>query len=395
MYIRVVDKEIGFFKDKDVLLFGGGSCGLRALEEFVKVGARIIAFCDNNRTLAGGELNGYPIIAPEQLYDYPEACIIITSTYEDEIVQQLKEMGLDNYYCIKLGVLREVLDKKEFSNQILEDDQANRIIAESLLGAEPFFIGRLGSVELECLCHYLYFLNRKENRDMKYPGNVKMMMNVNAGFFPEGDEMLDRFSSLYMESLEEMDMIWSMWFSRYEDQLYRDYCRDKAIADYDHTVFLHQHPRPWTEALQGKKVLVIHPFEASIRENYKKRKILFGNQSFLPDFELLTLKAVQSAAGNRTEYSDWFEALNYMKKSMEKIDFDIVMIGAGAYGLPLGAYARRLGKKALHIGGILQLFFGIRGKAWNKLGVYNEHWTVPREEETPVGYKQVEAGRYW
>ena len=84
-----------------------------------------------------------------------------------------------------------------------------------------------------------------------------------------------------------------------------------------------------------------------------------------------------------------------MKEQMQKIDFDIALIGAGAYGFPLGAYAKELGKKALHIGGMLQLYFGIRGKYYDQFNYHNEYWTRPLEEEKPQGFKKVEAGRYW
>ncbi len=395
MYIRVVGQEMEYFIGKDIILFGGGSCGLRTLEEFEKIGAHIIAFCDNDKALEGTTMNGYPIIAPEKLTNYPEACIIISSTYDEEIEKQLITMGMNHYYRIKLGVLREIKAKDTFANTLLCDEEVNQKIVEGLSGDQPFFLGRLGSVELECLCHYLYFLKRRVTKSEGYPNNVKMMMTMNAGFFPAEDSLLDQFAERYMAGLKKMDFIWSMWFSAFEDRLYHEFYPNKMIADYDNTVFPYDRKNPWTTALKGKKVLVIHPFEESIRQNYEKRDKLFHNREFLPEFELITLKAVQSIAGNQTEYSDWFEALESMQKQIDKIDFDIALIGAGAYGLPLGEYIRGLGRKAIHIGGILQLFFGIKGKAWNRLGIYNEYWTSPRENEIPSDYKKVEAGRYW
>ncbi len=395
MYIRVIDKEMLYFRDKKVILFGGGSCGLRAREEFEGVGAKVLAFCDNNRSLAGTKLEGYPVIAPEQLYDYPEVCIIISSTFEEEIIKQLNEMKLTNFYRIKLGVLREGKSKESFTNHLLDVAETNRFLYDRLTDKEPFFAGRLGSVELECLCHYLYFLDRRTSKQQLYPNNVKKMMNINAGFFPSEDSYLDEFCELYRVDLEQMDLIWSMWFSVYEDKLYRDYYREKPVADYDNTVFPIGEDNPWTSALQGKKVLVIHPFETSVKKNYLKKELLFANKRFMPEFELITMKAVQSIAGNKTSYWTWFDALQSMKNQMKETDYDIALIGAGAYGLPLGAYAKQMGKKAVHIGGILQLFFGIKGKAWNKLSIYNEHWTSPAEEEIPADFKMVEAGRYW
>lgn len=394
VYFEIENEEIACFKGKDVILFGAGSCGARALEEIEKIGSNIIGFADNNRTLANTDFMGYKILMPEEIVKFKDVKVIITSTYVEEIKQQLKDMNCPNVYVAKVGVLRAVLEKEKFKNVILSNEEANQKILEGLTGKNPFFIGRLGSVELECLCNYLYFLNRSENNEI-YPNNLKVMMNVNAGFFPVDDHQLDKFVRLYLDNIEEMDIIWSMWFSKFENKIYSELYKDKVISIYDDTAFPIYNENPWTSALNGKKVLVIHPFAESIKENYAKKHLIFKNSNFMPEFELNTLKAVQSIAGSKTKYLTWFEALDSMKEQMNKMDFDVALIGAGAYGLPLAAYAKKIGKKSVHIGGLLQLFFGIKGKAWNKMGIYNDYWTKPKEEEIPTGYMKVEAGRYW
>ena len=123
----------------------------------------------------------------------------------------------------------------------------------------------------------------------------------------------------------------------------------------------------------------------------------------MPSFKLHVLKAVQSVSGTNN-FKDWFDALEYMKKEMDKINYEIVLIGCGAYGFPLAAHAKRMGKKAIHIGGSLQLFFGIKGKRWESEGyknsqndystLFNDHWIRP-SEETPRTAKDVENSCYW
>lgn len=49
-----------------------------------------------------------------------------------------------------------------------------------------------------------------------------------------------------------------------------------------------------------------------------------------------------------------------MKDEIDKRDYDIALIGCGAYGFPLAAHIKRSGKKAVHLGGALQLLFGIK-----------------------------------
>ena len=156
------------------------------------------------------------------------------------------------------------------------------------------------------------------------------------------------------------------------------------------------------------KVLVIHPFEEEIKAQYKNREKLFKN-NLLPKFELKTINAVQSLGGD-SDFDNWFEALDWMKAKMDMIDYDICLIGAGAYGFPLAAHAKRTGKKSIHLGGSLQLLFGIIGKRWEDpnygvrewqipKGSYssliNENWIRPGNHLKPKNAQQVEGACYW
>ena len=59
-----------------------------------------------------------------------------------------------------------------------------------------------------------------------------------------------------------------------------------------------------------------------------------------------------------------------------------------------------MGKKAVHIGGALQLLFGIRGNRWEtEQDIYmqfmNKHWVRPLESERPKAAHNVENACYW
>lgn len=395
MYMYIENDDIQNFRGKKVLLFGAGSCGLKCIEEFEKINAEIVGFCDNNKLRRGEEIRGYKIWSPDDIFRFNDATIMITSTYVEEIKKQLDDMNITNYRTVKIGALRDTIPKEKFFKPFLNKEEASDFIYEGLKGEEPFFVGRFGSTELECLVEYYYLLDRVNGGQEDYHENLKMMMSDWAGFFPPRKDLLDRFSKLYIDDARQIDLMWSMWLSRFENMLYKDYLPEKPLALYDDTAFPIDFDKPWTRALKGKKVLVIHPFEESIQTNYKKREKLFANKEFLPKFDLITLKAVQSIASNDTGFATWFDALEHMQSQIDNLDFDIALIGAGGYGFPLAAYIKRLGRKAVHIGGILQLYFGIKGKAWDYMDIYNEYWTSPLENERPKGYKKVEDGRYW
>lgn len=89
-----------------------------------------------------------------------------------------------------------------------------------------------------------------------------------------------------------------------------------------------------------------------------------------------------------------------MKKEMEKDEFDIALIGCGAYGFPLSVHAKRLGKVGIHLAGWTQMLFGIYGKRWlvdqpQYAKFINENWVRPSLDEVPQNASKVEGGCYW
>ena len=285
-------------------------------------------------------------------------------------------------------------------------DYSNKLIYEQLLDSNPCMIARFGANEINCLTNYMGVKRYVPISVKKYIKNqapewwwnrsVLDKMSNNAGFFPLNIKNIERFSQLMLEDLHQVDILasWLKQESFFDKQL----SGAKKIVLEDMEPFFSSNP--WTRALKGKKVLVVHPFSETIEKQYKKRKLLFENE-LLPDFELKTIKAVQSIAGEKTPFADWFEALEWMKQQIDATDYDICIIGAGAYGLPLAAHVKRSGKKAIHLAGVTQMLFGIKGKRWETYivwpytNLYNEHWVRPDENEKPQNAKAVEGACYW
>jgi len=126
---------------------------------------------------------------------------------------------------------------------------------------------------------------------------------------------------------------------------------------------------------------------------------LWDDPDVLPGFDLQVIKAVQSIAGEPTEFATWFDALEYMKAEMNARDFDVCLVGAGAYGPPLAAHAKSLGRKGVVIGGGTQILFGIRGKRWDEredfVGSFNGYWVRAKPSEVSRNAEAVEEGCYW
>lgn len=253
----------------------------------------------------------------------------------------------------------------------------------------PLMVARFGAVEIKAV---LYAISPPPFCKILRKYTYKCMRN-NAGFFPINDDSLKRFAKLMLQDMKEVDILAS-W--RPEEYFFRKQLHDAfkiSLAD----LWPSTDSDYWSKTLKGKKILVIHPFADSIQSQYiQHRDKLFPNELILPEFKSLeTIKAVQTIAGNEAGFSSWFEALEYMETEIKKKDFDIALLGCGAYGFPLAAYIKRMGKKAIHIGGTLQLNFGIKGKRWKHYPFYNEYWTEPLEDEKPKNLDKVEGGCYW
>jgi len=292
---------------------------------------------------------------------------------------------------------------KMYSNK----EYSNELIYQMLIDNKPCMIARFGSSELEILTNYL---------GIKYPNKYKSVnkfikgknpawwweqikvnhFKTNAGFFPNDTNEIIQFCELMLKDSVEVDILAS-WLKE-ESLLNEELIKAKRIVLEDLEPFFV--PIPWTRALEGKKVLVVHPFVETIEAQYEKRNLLFEN-NLLPSFDLKTIKAVQSSAGEITEFANWFEALESMKTKIDNTDFDICIIGAGAYGFPLAAHVKRLGKKSIHMAGATQLLFGIKGKRWEEfvvwpyMNLFNEHWVRPNESEKPQNAQNVEGACYW
>ena len=299
---------------------------------------------------------------------------------------------------------------------------SNEKVYELLTADKPCMIARFGTTEINCINNYLCVHSSKpyyqkwidyitDNTHTPWWNKDHFhIMSIYSGIFPETQETAERFSERYLEDIPEIDLL--VCHQYYEKFMPVRKNIPKIQLEMLYPFFVE---RPWTRLLKGKRVLVIHPFEETIKQQYEKRKQLFDNAETLPDFELITMKAVQTIAGNKSEYKDWFEALHSMEEKVDKIDFDIALIGCGAYGLPLAAHIKRNGGKAVHFGGGLQLLFGILGKRWTidypKLSpwhylpgkdinidytpLFNSCWCYPLSQDTPSNTQVVEGACYW
>lgn len=294
------------------------------------------------------------------------------------------------------------------STVLMNGDMLNDYIREALNSTEPLMVARFGSTEFEnfsyeymmrqpLVVRYGYYLHGTSNLIHKDIEQEKYLINrlcVFSGFFPNDYRYLGKYTDLVIDDIHELDLLGTWQNEEVLNKEYRE-CQFASLENLEP----YDYERPWSKALEGKKVLVVHPFAKSIESQYARRELLWDNPDVLPAFELKTIKAVQTIAGEKAPFQDWFEALDYMKSQMDAVDYDVAIIGCGAYGFHLAAHAKRAGHKAIHLGGATQILFGIKGKRWEALPAvskfFNEYWVSPLQEETPQNNARVEGGCYW
>ena len=110
------------------------------------------------------------------------------------------------------------------------------------------------------------------------------------------------------------------------------------------------------------------------------------------------INSLNTCEGSEPDDKTWLEVFEDLKKRTLDADCDIYLVSCGCYGIPLCNAIKEAGKKAIFVGGLLQLLFGLKGKRWinrpeiNKY--FNQYWISPTSK--PKNWRNIEfGGCYW
>ena len=273
----------------------------------------------------------------------------------------------------------------------LSADAAGSYIQSALNRGVPFCAARMGHVEAR-------ILGEARLRKGQWSRATHIEAHANAGIFPVTDAGLLSFAVVYQRALESVDLL-GFWQTDYQAALVSTLKPPPLLCSLSSLEPFRQ-ANPWSSALAGRRVLVVHPFVRSIEAQYKKYAgSLFVDQRVLPRFSLQVLKPPCTHAPQTEGYSSWLDALESLQVRVLELSFDVALIGCGAYGLPLASAIQRAGRQSIHLGGALQLLFGIRGRRWDDDPVIgsliNSCWVRPADDETPAMANLIEGGCYW
>ena len=298
----------------------------------------------------------------------------------------------------------------------------NRTV-DLLTGPEPGFLSRIGGSDTDAVVDYFAAIQDAspvhilEERVLSHAG---IITQFNGYYDKDGsDEKMLRFCSDMLGLYRQCDTLTICqpdWLTTFfpeslhptlhvpagdKSQVYRDLLT--SIADHQGRVSVWPYTfierivegqwtlfRAFSETLCGRRILVVSPFGNSIGINFDKRRHFFKNYDY-PEFELITLNVPITYAGLPDDHypdHDWFATAAALQRQVQRLDFDIALLGCGSYAMPLGVFIEQtMRRKAVFVGGVLQLFFGIFGRRY-----MNQYFLDQINAEHFI--RPIEADRY-
>lgn len=300
------------------------------------------------------------------------------------------------------GIEKQKLTEKLIKQPIEDFYHLSDKIVTDINSGKPTLVARLGCTEGYIFSEYC---ERVLKLRKGYSKEWKEALFSTSGFFADDysdkDLATDEYAKLTLNGLTECDYLCANFPNSYFFPYIFKYYSTKAIATDSNPgpFFDIETEKFWTRALHNKKVLVVSSFTDSIEFQYKRKNQLVKSEKYeLPDFKLITYKTYVTQMGERPDgFTNFFQVLNKMISDIQKLDFDIAIVGAGAYGFPLSVAIKKMGKVAIEACSHTPLFFGVYGQRdiKHKYGRFmTDAWIRPMETP-PKRFKEIENGCYW
>ena len=314
--------------------------------------------------------------------------------FMQEIVRRLNKVTLNSYD----------LPNTQFMHQLPSISETQKIMYAAIEKDEVFLSVRFGLYEY-LLCYQ--YLEKICDMRRVYSDFIKYHIHLDAGINSSDEKELDSYCRFIISHLNRVDVM-SYWRNIPPRRVFeRFYSKNIRHINVDYLYpypFLHDSVLPyWQQSLYGKRVLIVSSFSETIKKQYLNRKLIWQKSNadyILPEMELITYRSIVTNGGmSDSRFKSWRDAIRYMCDDILKIQFDIALISAGGYGMPLAIELNRKKRKALQWGGCFQLWFGILGGRWcQDYGVkafQNKYWVYPSKNETPPLFKDVNNSSYW
>lgn len=283
---------------------------------------------------------------------------------------------------------------KTLASRIISNAHYNAYLSEALKSNSPLLVCRIGGVEGQITYPLV-----DRSQDFKFSEGLLQQAKVNAGINRNSLRYLKRLACRTATALTNADAV-GLWNYIYQAELVKwSGCPRVVMLQHMNPVTSNLDQEPWTISLAGKRVLVVLPFPISLKIQFQKivkGELLAG--IWPRDVELIQFQPPVTFAG-LNHSSDWHDELLDTCARLSHVEFDVALVAAGGYGILIADYIKLMGKQAIHIGGSLQLLFGIMGKRWLANRQVTRHvtasWVSPCKEEVPPLHYKVDSSSYF
>ena len=270
-------------------------------------------------------------------------------------------------------------------NNVINDykkDSTIQYFSNFILQNQPLFFARIGGSDYEVVRDF--YLNKSLFSDSLWLNkSLDKVSNLNGYFdFRKSSYSFLKYLNTLTNSYKDSDAA-SFGGSDLIEEISTGVSSKFIVDTMTNKTLLHysffESVEPFLKSFkvwgEGKKILIISPLSKSLLYQKKNLSKIHKNYQF-PDFELLVYNS-PITYNNFEDNNDtlninsknWNEACHNMSIDISKIDFDIALLSCGSYSMYLGSFIKNnLGKKAIYIGGGLNVYFGIYG------GRYDTHF---------------------
>lgn len=271
---------------------------------------------------------------------------------------------------------------------IFDASKGNDAVRTIIERGRPAALGKIGSLEAEVSTCFL--------RRTGYSTVLRRQMLDNVGVHPVDPESLDAFCARYLTAVDDLDVLAARGHPGETELINRVRGRTLVrLRSYESWL----HPRPWSSALKGRRVLVVTPFARSVLSQYARREQIWRDASVLPQFDLRVVQMPLSPGLVTPAHKNWDERSQAVIEECEAAPYDVMLVGAGGLSLLFVQHAKSQGKIGFHLGGHMQILFGVTGRRWDHDHALHRlqgpAWVRPSGDETPPTVTKVEQGCYW
>lgn len=273
------------------------------------------------------------------------------------------------------------------------NDEFHLSVIRAVESQTPLAVGRLGGVEASILMW------------AEGAANVRLPIwslfwdtrfgATNAGIRPRNPSSYKLFAKLCRAAIDTLDLQ-GVWMTGYEAICLGDRFNQKffnvEIAAPDGP-----NPHHWLAALRQRRVLVVSPFQVTIEQQIQQLTNVWPGATWMEGTAFFGVRFPYLIDESCPEM--WWEVYDRIGSVISQGDYDVALFGCGGLGLLFAKLAKDAGRVGMHLGGHLQLLFGIYGKRhlevpWHRKCI-NDAWVRPESGEVAQTADRVEGGCYW